>query len=44
MAWNLLTEVYKLLPSQLYVTYFEGDETLGLETDFEVRDIWRSIG
>jgi len=39
-SWELLTEVYKLDPSRLYVTYFKGDETLGLKPDFETRDIW----
>lgn len=44
MAWTLLTEVYKLPPNHLYVTYFGGDDDLGLEADLEVKDIWRSIG
>ncbi|KAK7083654.1 hypothetical protein SK128_015943 [Halocaridina rubra] len=44
MAWTLLTEVYKLPPERLYVTYFGGDTSLGLEADLEVRDIWESIG
>lgn len=29
---------------RLYVTYFGGDEKLGLQPDYECRDIWRSIG
>lgn len=44
MAWRLLTEVYQLPPSLLYVTYFRGDEELGLEADLEVKHIWRGIG
>ncbi|XP_063867688.1 alanine--tRNA ligase, mitochondrial-like isoform X1 [Scylla paramamosain] len=44
MAWRLLTEVYQLPPSSLYVTYFKGDEELGLEADLEVKHIWRGIG
>lgn len=44
MAWKLLVDVYKLNPDQLYVTYFEGDQSQGLEPDFEARDIWRSLG
>ena len=44
MAWKLLTEVYQLSPSLLYVTYFKGNEELGLEADLEVKHIWRSIG
>ncbi|KAK4304833.1 hypothetical protein Pmani_023237 [Petrolisthes manimaculis] len=44
MAWRLLTEVYRLPPSRLYVTYFAGDESLALPPDLKVRDIWRAIG
>lgn len=44
MAWKLLIDVYKLNKSNLYVTYFAGDEKLGLEADLECRDIWRVIG
>jgi len=44
MAWNLLTEVYGLPRSRLYVTYFEGCKELGLEPDLECRDIWVEIG
>src|SRR5438445_9090672 len=39
-AWELLTEVYKIAPEQLYVTYFEGDAKLGLEPDEETRQLW----
>ncbi|XP_027231669.2 alanine--tRNA ligase, mitochondrial [Penaeus vannamei] len=44
MAWNLLTDVYRLPPDRLYVTYFGGNDKAGLEADLEVRDIWRAIG
>lgn len=44
MAWKLLTEVYKLPPDRLYVTYFGGDPALNIGPDSEVWDIWRSIG
>jgi len=44
MAWDLLTRVYRLPASHLYVTYFAGCEELGLEPDLECRDIWRNIG
>jgi alanyl-tRNA synthetase len=37
MAWDLLTRVYGLPKDRLYVTYFEGDETIGLEPDLEAR-------
>ncbi|XP_069182668.1 alanine--tRNA ligase, mitochondrial isoform X1 [Procambarus clarkii] len=44
MAWELLTNVYKLPSNHLYVTYFGGEDALGLEADEEVKEIWRSIG
>jgi alanyl-tRNA synthetase len=40
-SWELLTEVYKLDKDRLYVTYFEGDEKEGLETDTETYDLWK---
>lgn len=43
-SWELLTEVYKLDPSRLYVTYFEGDEKNGLEPDLEARQMWLDVG
>jgi len=39
-AWELLTEIYKIDKSRLYVTIFEGDETDNLEVDQESTDIW----
>jgi alanyl-tRNA synthetase len=39
-AWELLTSVYKLDPSKLYVTVFEGDEKDGLQADEEAASIW----
>ena len=44
LAWQLLTEEYRLDPSRLYVTYFGGDASLGLKADTETRDIWLEIG
>lgn len=44
MAWELMTKIYKLPPEKLYVTYFAGDESLGLEADKECREIWRQAG
>lgn len=44
MAWKLLTEVYKIPPERLYVTFFKGDESLGLAPDYECKDIWMQIG
>lgn len=44
MAWELLTEVYKLPADRMYVTYFGGSEKLGLESDEECRQIWINLG
>lgn len=43
-SWELLTKVYGLEPDRLYVTYFEGLESGGLEPDLEAKDIWKSVG
>ena len=40
-AWELLTQVYKLEPDRLYVTYFEGDAADGTGPDTETQDLWR---
>ena len=40
-AWELLTEVYKLDPSRLYVTYYGGDlREPNVPVDVEARDEW----
>lgn len=44
MAWELLTEVYGLPKDRLYVTYFEGDEKLGLSADSEAKQLWIDAG
>lgn len=44
MAWDLLTNVYKLPGDRLYVTYFGGDKSLGLEPDLEAKKLWLDIG
>uniref|UniRef100_A0A670Y8Q8 Alanine--tRNA ligase n=1 Tax=Pseudonaja textilis TaxID=8673 RepID=A0A670Y8Q8_PSETE len=44
MAWELLTQVYEIPKDQLYVTYFGGDASLGLNADEECRDIWLTLG
>lgn len=36
-AWDLLTRVYGLPKDRLYVTYFEGDESQGVEPDLEAK-------
>lgn len=43
-AWELLTDVYKLPADRLYVTYFGGDSSSGLEPDLECKDIWLNLG
>ncbi|MBK7212725.1 MAG: alanine--tRNA ligase [Bacteroidales bacterium] len=39
-AWELLTEVYKIDKSCLYVTIFGGDANDNLPEDTEAKDIW----
>lgn len=40
MAWELLTEVFKIDPEILYVTVFEGDASDGTSVDEEARTAW----
>ncbi|WP_153798184.1 alanine--tRNA ligase [Foetidibacter luteolus] len=42
-SWELLTEVYKLDSSRLYVTIFEGDEKEGLPKDEEAYNEWKKV-
>ena len=42
-SWELLTEVYKIDKSRLYVTIFEGDEKEGLPKDQEAYDFWKAF-
>jgi alanyl-tRNA synthetase len=42
-AWELLTEVYKIEKSRLYVTVFEGSADDGLDFDQEAYDIWKQF-
>lgn len=42
-AWELLTEVYKIDKSRLYVTVFEGSEEDQLGFDQEAFDIWKQF-
>lgn len=44
MSWDLLTRVYGLAKDRLYVTYFAGNEALGLPADIEARDLWIAEG
>ncbi len=40
-SWELLTEVYKIDKTRLYVTIFEGDAKEGLPKDQEAYDYWK---
>ena len=40
-AWELLTEVYKIDKSRLYVTVFEGDPSENLPFDQDAFDFWK---
>ena len=40
-AWELLTEVYKIDKSKLYVTIFGGDAADNMPEDTEALDIWK---
>jgi alanyl-tRNA synthetase len=42
-AWELLTEVYKIDKSRLYVTVFEGSTEDGLGFDQEAFDLWKQF-
>lgn len=39
-AYDLLVNVYGLPKEQLYVSYFQGDASLGIPCDEEVKNIW----
>jgi alanyl-tRNA synthetase len=43
MAWELLTKVWRMDPSRLHVTCFEGDEKNGVPRDTEAADIWKQV-
>ena len=40
-AWELLTTVYNLDKSRMYVSIFSGDQEMKLDQDVEARDYWR---
>jgi alanyl-tRNA synthetase len=42
-AWELLTDVYKIDKSILYVTVFEGSEAENVPFDQEAYDIWKTL-
>ena len=41
-AWELLSEVYKIDKSRMYVTVFEGDKTDNIPSDIEALNFWKS--
>eukprot|EP01137_Pigoraptor_chileana_P019101 Opistho-2@79664 len=43
-AWELLTVAFGLPKERLYVTYFGGNASSGLDPDTEARDLWISAG
>ncbi len=43
MAWELLTKVWKLDPTRLHVSCYEGDEKNGVPRDTEAADLWKRI-
>lgn len=43
MAWELLTKVWKLDPTRLHVSCFEGDEKHGIPRDNEAAEIWKKV-
>ena len=43
MSWELLTKVWKLDPTRLHVSCFEGDEKNGVPRDTEAADIWKRV-
>ena len=42
-AWELLTDVYKIDPENLYITYFNGDEQDKLPADDEAKELWNKL-
>jgi alanyl-tRNA synthetase len=43
-AWELLTDVWKLDPTRLHVTVFEGDPDAGIPRDDEAAGFWKDVG
>ena len=42
-AWELITKIYQIDPSSLYVTVFGGDEAENLSSDEEAIEIWKQF-
>lgn len=43
MAWDLLTNVYKIDKDRIYITVFSGATEDGTEADIEAEDIWKKF-
>ncbi len=43
-AWELLTDVWKIDPTRLHVTVFEGDPANGIPRDDEAAGFWTAVG
>ncbi|HEY2587294.1 MAG TPA: alanine--tRNA ligase [Tepidisphaeraceae bacterium] len=43
MAWELLTKVWKLDPTRLHVSCYQGDEAHGVPRDTEAANIWKQV-
>src|SRR5262245_58016314 len=43
MAWELMTKVFKMDPTRLHVTVFEGDPANGVPRDDEAVRIWKQV-
>ncbi|KAG0759217.1 hypothetical protein G6F57_009375 [Rhizopus arrhizus] len=43
-GWEFLTKVINLPEDRLYVTYFGGDEKMGLPADLEAKQLWMDLG
>ena len=41
-AWDLLVNIYKLDPKNMYATVFEGDESIGVSRDDEAAKFWEA--
>src|SRR5437588_1250975 len=43
MAWELLTKVWKLDPTRLHVSCYEGNPAAGIPRDTEAAEIWKLV-
>ncbi len=43
MSWELLTKVWKLDPTRIHVSCYEGNPASGIPRDTEAADIWKEV-